>query len=77
MEKVLKMMPNSEGIKAEKVLEINTDHELFKVIKDSFDTDKVKVKAIARILYNQSLLIEGLDIEDPVEYANDIYSLIK
>jgi molecular chaperone HtpG len=77
MEKVLKMMPNSEGVKAEKILEINTEHNLFKVIKDSFETDKEKVKTIARILYNQSLLIEGLDIEDPVEYANDIYSLIK
>ncbi len=77
MEKVLKTMPNANGVKTEKILEINTNHELFKVIQGSYQDDKEKLKTITNILYNQSLLIEGLPVEDPVSYANDIYRLIK
>ncbi len=76
MEKVLKMMPNAQDIKADRILEINTKHEMFKMIKDAYKNDKDKLKTISNILYNQALLIERLPIEDPVQYANDIYSLI-
>lgn len=76
MEKILKAMPNSEGIKANKILEINTNHNIFKTIKDAYKNDKEKLKTISKVLYNQSLLIEGLNIEDPIEYANDVYNLI-
>lgn len=77
MEKVLKVLPNSEGIKAQKVLEINTEHPMFKILQDAFTNDKDKLKTLTNVLYNQSLLIEGLQVEDPVGLANDIYSLIK
>lgn len=76
MEKVLNMMPESGDVKAEKVLEINTSHKIFELLKASFETDKLKAEKIARVLYNQALLIEGLSIEDPVEYANDVCSLM-
>lgn len=77
MEKLLKMMPNSDGIKADKILEINTNHEMYEVIKNSYKKDKEKLKKITNVLYNQALLIEGLNVEDPVEYANDVFDLIK
>jgi molecular chaperone HtpG len=77
MEKILKMMPNSENVKSDKILEINTDHELFKTIENVFPKDQEKVKKITNILYNQSLLIEGLTIEDPIQFADDVYSIIK
>jgi len=77
MEKVLNMMPDSQGIKADKVLEINTNHEMFKAVKQAFAVDKDKVKMYANILYNQALLIEGLPIEDPVQFANDVCQLMK
>lgn len=77
MEKVLNMMPDSHGVKADKVLEINTNHPMFSTIQDTFSDDKEKVKIYANILYNQALLIEGLPIEDPVQYANDVCSLMK
>jgi molecular chaperone HtpG len=77
MEKVLSMMPDNPNIKAEKILEINTSHEMFDAIKQSFIGDRDKVKTYASILYNQALLIEGLPIEDPVQYANDVCSLMK
>lgn len=77
MEKVLQSMPDNPGnIHAEKILEINTNHEMFEKIKNSFENDKDKLKKLSSVLYNQALLIEGLQIEDPVQYANDVYELI-
>lgn len=77
MEKVLNAMPDSQGIKADKILEINTNHEMFNAVKQAFAEDKDKVKMYASILYNQALLIEGLPIEDPVQFANDVCQLMK
>ena len=76
MEKVLSMMPDGGGAKAEKILEINTSHRIFKTLRDAFANDREKAEKIARVLYNQALLIEGLSVEDPVEYANDVCSLM-
>src|SRR5690606_24060179 len=72
MEKVLNQMPNSQGVKAEKVLEINTNHEVFQSLKNAFEQDKEKLELYTKLLYNQALLIEGLPIEDPVEFTNDM-----
>jgi len=77
MEKVLSAMPNGENVKADKVLEINTSHEVFKVLRDAFAHDKDKLRLYTELLYNQALLIEGLPIEDPVEFTNSICSIMK
>ncbi|MEH7336802.1 molecular chaperone HtpG [Neobacillus drentensis] len=76
MEKVLKAMPGNQNIKADKVLEINTNHEVFKSLKDSFTNDKEKLSLYTSLLYNQALLIEGLPINDPVEFTNDICKIM-
>ncbi|HZK33640.1 MAG TPA: molecular chaperone HtpG [Tissierellaceae bacterium] len=76
MEKVLSAMPDSEGIEAEKVLEINVDHKVYDKLKDSFENDKEKFNLYTNLLYNQALLIEGLPIEDPVEFTNNIWQLM-
>ena len=67
MEKVLKHVPNGENVKAERILELNPDHEIFEVLKGLVE-DKAALKAYATLLYHQALLIEGLPIEDPTEY---------
>ncbi|MCY8011821.1 molecular chaperone HtpG [Bacillus haynesii] len=72
MEKILNAMPDNQHVKADKALEINTNHEVFKTLQDAFENDKDKFKLYTGILYNQALLIEGLPIEDPVEFTNDI-----
>lgn len=78
MEKVLSAMPDNKGdMHAEKILEINTNHEMFATLKNSFDGDKEKLKKLTNVLYNQALLIEGLAIEDPVQYANDVCGLFQ
>lgn len=77
MEKVLSMMPDNQNIKADKVLEINKNHEIFQSLKEAYEKDKDKVALYTNLLYNQALLIEGLSIEDPVEFTNNICKLMK
>jgi len=77
MEKILSSMPNNQNIKADKILEINVNHDVFKALKDSFENDKDKFKLYTSLLYNQALLIEGLVISDPVEFTNDICKIMK
>ncbi|MBC8061635.1 MAG: molecular chaperone HtpG [Clostridiaceae bacterium] len=77
MQKVLSMMPNNSNVQADKILEININHEMFTAVKRTYADDKEKLKTFANILYNQALLIEGLPIEDPVQFANDVCNLMK
>lgn len=73
MEKVLKSMPNNQNIEADKILEINTNHTVFKALKDAYENgNKEKLDLYTNLLYNQALLIEGLPIEDPVEFSNNM-----
>ena len=77
MEKILSAMPNNQGVKAQKVLEVNTNHEVFNSLKDALEKDKDKFNLYTKLLYNQALLVEGLSIEDPVDFTNDICKLMK
>lgn len=76
MEKILNAMPNNPNVKAEKVLEINMNHEVFGSLKDAFEKDKEKLNLYTALLYNQALLIEGLPLQDPVEFTNDICKIM-
>ncbi len=76
MEKILNAMPSDDKIKAEKMLEINSSHPVLGALKTAFASDREKVKKYTELLYNQALLIEGLPIEDPVEFSNAICDLI-
>ncbi len=77
MEKVLGAMPGNEmKPKADRVLEINADHPIFSKLQFLYDNDKEKLSDYADILYDQALLIEGLEIEDPVAYCNKVCSLM-
>jgi molecular chaperone HtpG len=76
MEKVLKNMPNNQNIKAEKILEININHKVYQAIKDAYENDKDKLDLYTNLLYNQALLIEGLPLEDPVEFSNNISKIM-
>lgn len=76
MEKVLSAMPNAENAKAEKVLEINPNHAIFGKLKSLFDSDKNKAAEYAELLYQQALLIEGMPIENPVEFTNKMCEIM-
>lgn len=77
MEKILNAMPDNQHVQAEKVLEINKNHQVFQSLKAAFDQDKEKLALFTNLLYNQALLIEGLPISDPVEFTNNICSIMK
>lgn len=78
MEKTLKMGPGGENIRAQRVLEINASHEIFGVLKAAQEAgDTEKVKKYANLLYNQALILEGMEVDDPVAFAQAICSLMK
>ena len=77
MEKVLNAMPNGEKIQAQRVLELNPEHDIFGKLKAVNEAgDKDKLGKYAKLLYDQALLIEGMSIEDPVEFSNLICELM-
>ncbi len=76
MEKVLNAMPTDEKVTAERVLEINANHPVFKKLCDLYANDKDLLKEYASLLYTQALLIEGVNIDDPVAFSNQICDLM-
>ena len=77
MEKVLNSMPTDQKVHAQRVLEINPDHAIFGKLKAlSEGGDKEKLSKYAQLLYDQALLIEGMSIENPVEFSNLICELM-
>ena len=40
------------------------------------ENDEDKLKKYTEVLYDQTLLIEGRSIEDPVAYANNVAELL-
>ena len=76
MEKILSAMPNSEGVHADKVLELNQSHPIFEKLKNAEKGDPDKFALYTELLYDQARLIEGLTLEDPVEFANRIAKLM-
>ena len=77
MEKVLKAMPDGHNITAQKVLELNGNHDVFAALKAAQAGDPEKFKLYTLLLYNQALLMEGLSVEDPLAFSNDICALMK
>ena len=70
MEKVLNQMPNSQGIKADKVLEVNANHEVFKVLKDAYEHDKdikSKMKILVLEPYKRKFNRNVTNINDIIE----------
>ena len=76
MQKVLNSMPEGGDVQADKVLEINSDHKIFDALKDAYENDKDKLKLYTNLLYDQASLIEGLPIEDPVEFTKNISKIM-
>lgn len=76
MEKTLKDQPQAMGIKADKVLEISKNTKAYTILKENVGKDDDKAKMITNLLLDQARLMEGLEIENPVEYSKNIWKLI-
>ena len=77
MEKVLQSMPTNQGIKAERILEINQSHDILSTLQKVQKEDKEKLAEYTNILYDQALLIEGMTIEDPIAFCKSVCKLMK
>ena len=75
MEKILNNIEGNENkINSEKILEINPDHEIFKkltTIKDEED-----IKDYANVLYNEALILGGLDISNKEEFFKSLNKIL-
>lgn len=76
MEKVLNTMPGQDKVKAERVLELNPGHPVFESLGALYGNDDDKLKLYTEILYDEALLIEGLSIENPTEFAAKVSRLM-
>ena len=76
MEKVLASLPTENKAKAQKVLELNPNHELFKAMERIYAKDANALKDYAELLYNQALLMEGFPLKDPVAFSNKMCELM-
>ena len=76
MEKVINSMPTDQNVKAQKVLEINSEHSIASKIKKLYQNDKEVLKEYAKILYAQARLIEGMSVENPTEISNLVCKLL-
>lgn len=76
MEKVLNQMPDGQGVKAGRILEINPNHDIFNAMKKVYENNQDKIADYASILYDQALLIEGFSIDNPVAFSNKICDLM-
>ena len=76
MEKVLSAMPTGEKVQAERVLELNPEHPVFAVLQRLLSEDKDKLAKYSDLLYQQALLIEGMQVEDPVALSSLICELM-
>ena len=76
MEKTLsEMTNNNDAPKAEKILAINPEHVLFNKLRSSVNTEDFN--KLVDVLYNQALLLEGFNVENPAEFIKNLNSLIK
>ena len=76
MEKVFNAMPTDNKIKANTILEINSEHKIVDKLNDLYKNDKDELAKYTKILYAQARLIEGLTIDNPTEISNLVCDLI-
>ena len=77
MEKYFAMMKNETAmkIKAQRVLELNSENHAFIALKEAFASDKERATKLSKILHSQALLIAGLPLENAAEYTELICEL--
>ena len=75
MEKVLSQLPGNEEVKAEKILALNPEHPVFKKLQTLENSEEFK--DLLDVLYTEALILEGFQIENPVEFIKKLNKLLK
>lgn len=80
MERVISQGPDADAAsapKAQRVLQLNATHPVFaKLVAAKEAGDKDRLALLGSILYDQALLVEGLPVDDPVEFAKNVAKLM-
>jgi len=76
MERILAAMPDGGAISSERVLELNADHPVFAKLVDAGKNDTERLALLTNVLYNQALLVEGLPVADPIDFAQSLSQLL-
>lgn len=76
MERVLQAQNHNNDAKAERILELNPNHPMFKKLEELYESDKDSVAKYADLLYTQALLLEGLQPDDPKKFASLLCELM-
>ena len=75
MEKVLKQQDSMA--KASKVLELNPKHGLYNKLENLYKDNKLdELKEYISFIYDQALIVEGLDPKDPIKYSKMVTKLL-
>ncbi len=74
MERVLKAQ--NHDVKAERVFELNPNHEMFTKLEGLYNIDKDEFNRITNILYADALMQEGILPDNPKEFSDYITKLI-
>lgn len=69
---------NMFGMKAERVLEINTSHEVFKAMEKEYEANKKSdlFKEYSELLYDEACILENLPLEDTKLFASRMSKLM-
>lgn len=78
MERYFASLPNEAGqnMRAQRVLELNASAPTFAALKNAYAADKDKAAKYAELLYDQALLMAGLNVEDPARMSELICELM-
>ena len=77
MEKVLNSMPNSQNkVKAEKILEISSTHNVLEKLGELASADQEKFSSYVKVLYQSARLLEGLDVQDVSDFVLGLVNIM-
>ncbi len=76
MEKYFMQVQPATAPKADRILELNPDHPVFEKLEGLYKNDEETAKLYAEVLYYQSALTAGLEIEDPAAYSELVFRLM-
>ena len=62
------------GPELKPILEVNGDHPILAKIKES--DDETLIKNVSEVLFNQALLIAGVEIKEPAEFVKCLNALL-
>ena len=77
MEKYMRRMNPDVPFPAERILELNPEHDAVKALQNAMTADAEKAKNYAKLLYCQAQLMAELPLEDPAEYTALVCKLMK